>query len=67
MGAILYKVDLAWRTGRTRRSVTGQACAWNRYGAKKNVEPKRVADMDWSKPHFSKHGKKLKENNWFFN
>ncbi|PIK42711.1 hypothetical protein BSL78_20435 [Apostichopus japonicus] len=56
VGAILYKVDLAWRTGRTRRSVTGQECAWNRYGAKKNVEPKRVADMDWSKPHFSKHG-----------
>ncbi|XP_071843604.1 uncharacterized protein [Apostichopus japonicus] len=56
IGAMLFKVDLAWRTGITQQSVTEEQCSWNRYGAKKQVEPKKIQDMAWSKPHFSKHG-----------
>ncbi|XP_071854673.1 uncharacterized protein [Apostichopus japonicus] len=56
IGAMLFKVDLAWRTEITQQSVTEEHCSWNRYGAKKQVEPKKIQDMAWSKTHFSKHG-----------
>ena len=39
--------------------------AWNKYGAnKKGVEPKRISEMKWKKPHHSKKG--MQNNNKCF-
>ena len=41
-------------------SPTSRECVWNKYGAKKKgVEPKRISEMKWKKPHHSKKGKNI--------
>ena len=56
--AVLLKVEHAWKSDLTLgNSPTLTECAWNKYGAnKKGVEPKRIREMKWEKPHHSKKG-----------
>ena len=58
VAAVLFKVEHAWKSGLTLgNSPTSKECAWNKYGAnKKGVEPKRISEMKWKKPHHSKKG-----------
>lgn len=59
VAALLFKVEHAWKNGLTLEvSPTSKECQWNNYGAKRKVvEPKRINDMSWKKPHYSKKGK----------
>ena len=66
VAAVLFKVEHAWKSGLTLgNSPTSKECAWNKYGAnKKGVEPKRISEMKWKKPHHSKKG--MQNNNKCF-
>ena len=61
VAAVLFKVEHAWKSGLTLgNSPTSKECAWNKYGAnKKGVEPKRISEMKWKKPHHSKKGMQI--------
>ena len=61
VAAVLFKVEHAWKSGLTLgNSPTSKECAWNKYGAnKKGVEPKRIREMEWKKPHHSKKGMQI--------
>ena len=61
VAAVLLKVEHAWKSDLTLgNSPTLKECAWNKYGAnKKGVEPKRISEMKWKKPHHSKKGMQI--------
>ena len=56
VAAVLFKVEHAWKSGWTLgASSTSSECKWNKYGANKTViQPKRIAEMAWKKPHYKK-------------
>ncbi|MEQ2241488.1 hypothetical protein ILYODFUR_025830 [Ilyodon furcidens] len=53
---MLFKIEAAVKLGLNHQSNTRTACVWHCY-YKEKVTPKRVADMDFSKP---KHGRVMK-------
>ena len=59
MAAVLFKVEFAWKNGLTNPACTAKECGWSAFGAKHRVEPQRIKEMNWHKPHFSKRGIKL--------
>ena len=54
------KVEHAWKSGLTLGNSPTSKVAWNKYGTnKKGVEPKRISEMKWKKPHHSKKGMQI--------
>ena len=56
VAAVLFKVEFAWKSGLTNPACTAKECGWAAFGAKHRVEPERIKNMNWHKPHFSKRG-----------
>lgn len=58
VAAVLFKVEHALKNGLTLEiSPTSKQCVWNNYGKRRAVEPKRIMEMKWKKPHYSKKGR----------
>ena len=59
IAAVLFKLDHAWQSGLSNMACTSLPAAWIVPSTKKVLQPKKVNDMEWRKPHYRNRERKV--------
>ena len=59
IAAVLFKLDHAWQSGLSNKACTSLPAAWIVPSTKKVLQPKKMKDMEWRKPHYRNRDRKV--------
>ena len=57
VAAVLFKIDAGWKLELSNLSCTSMECTWSAFAGKQAAEPRRLNEMKFCKPMYSKQGK----------